>query len=269
MEYLGSVVLGLVQGITEFLPVSSTGHLILARALFGISEDNGLAFDALLHLATAGAVITYFWRDLWALVHTLLRYMGRLPTNARDVTLIGALLVGTVPAVIAGLLLEEAMEQLFRSPLLVALVLVLGSVLFGFAEFRIGRTQRVREVSVRTGFLIGCFQALALIPGMSRAGATISGGMLLGLTRIEATRFAFLLAVPVILGAGAKKLLEMLSLGDAVAWGPVLAGAAVAFFVGLAAIHFMLRFVRTHTLWPFIWYRVALAAVVVLAVFAG
>lgn len=268
MEYLASSVLGFVQGITEFLPVSSTGHLILARALFGITDAHALAFDAMLHLATAAAVIVYFWRDLWGLVHTFLRYVGRLPVNPRDIALMWALAVGTVPAVVAGLLLEDMMEVLFRSPLLVAGVLVAGSILFVIAERRYARSTYEREITVRTGVFVGLFQVLALIPGMSRSGATIAGGMLLGLTRTAATRFAFLLAVPVILGAGMKKLLEMFSLEGEVVWGSVFLGASVAFFVGLLAIHFMITFLKTHTLWPFIWYRVVLAGIVVLAVFA-
>ncbi len=269
MAYFATIMLGVLQGATEFLPVSSTGHLILARALFGVSDAHALAFDALLHLATAAAVIVYFWRDLWALVQTFFRYVGRMPVNPRDIALMWAIVAGTIPAVAAGLMLEETMETLFRSPLLVAGVLVIGSGLFAIAEYQYARVQRTRAIGMHRGLLIGCFQALALIPGMSRSGSTISGGMLLGLSRSDATRFAFLLAVPVILGAGGKKVLELLTLDGDVAWGAILLGAAVAFIVGLCAIHFMIRFVRSHTLWPFIWYRVALAAVVALVVFAG
>lgn len=264
MEFLAAVILGLVQGVTEFLPVSSTGHLILARSFLNVMDEHALAFDALLHLATAAAVVVYFRRDLWVLAQTALRYAGRLPVNPRDLALIVALLVGTVPAVIAGLLLETAMETFFRNPLLVAGVLVAGSVLFGFAERRYAKVPRTREITVRTGLLVGLFQTLALVPGMSRSGATISGGMLLGLSRSDATRFAFLLAIPIMLGAGGKKLLELLGAGGEISWGLVGVSAVVAFVVGLAAIHFLVTFLRSHTLWPFIWYRVALAGVVLL-----
>ena len=269
MDFLTASILGFVQGITEFLPVSSTGHLILTRSLFSASDSHALAFDAMLHLATAAAVIVYFWRDLWALVQTFLRYAGRMPVDKRDLALIVALVVGTIPAAIAGVLLESTMDTLFRSPLLVAVVLVLGSVLFGFAEYQYSRTKRIREVTVWTGLYIGLFQVLALIPGMSRSGSTISGGMLLGLTRAAATRFAFLLAVPVILGAGFKKLLELMSQEGDVSWGAISVGAVIAFVVGLAAIHFMIGFLKKHTLWPFVWYRIALATVVILALVAN
>ena len=263
MTITESIILGVVQGATEFLPVSSTGHLILARTLFEVENVNALAFDAILHLATAAAVLIYFREDIWLLLQTVLRKLGRLPVNERDETLIYALIVATIPAVVLGLLLESLMESLFRSPLLVAGVLVLGSFLFIFAEWRYIHQPRRPDIEVGKGFKIGLFQTLALIPGMSRSGATIAGGMLCGLSRHEAARFAFLLAVPVIVGAGCKKLLELLTSDETVLWLPILIGAATAFVTGLAAIHFMLAFVRRHTLWPFIWYRIILAAFVI------
>jgi undecaprenyl-diphosphatase len=269
MDLFSAVFLGVVQGATEFLPISSTGHLILARAVLELSEGDGLAFDAVLHLATAGAVIVYFFDELWLLTQTVLRKLGRLPVNEKDMTIVKALLVGTIPAVVLGLLFESYIEDALRSPLIVAGVLVLGSGLFIYAEYRYQNTSTERDVDTTMGFKIGLFQALALIPGVSRSGASISGGMLLGLTRTEAARFAFLLSVPVILGAGLKKLLELISSGEAVMWLPIAVGALTAFVVGLVAIHFMITFVRRHTLWPFIWYRVILAGFVVFIVFFG
>lgn len=261
--------LGLVQGLTEFLPISSSGHLILARALFGIEDSNALAFDAVLQLASIVAVLVYFFSDIWQLTQTALRKLGRLPVNVRDETLLYALLIGTIPAVVLGLTLESLMETVFRSPLLVAGVLVAGSVLFMYAEWKYLNVPRTNDMSVKIGLTIGCFQALALIPGMSRSGATIVGGMLMGLTRQEAARFAFLLALPVITGAGLKKFLDLISSDEAVVWGSVLLGAGVAFVSALIAIHFMLTFVRKHTLWPFIWYRIILAAFVLFIFYFG
>lgn len=263
MTIIESSVLGIVQGMTEFLPVSSTGHLILARTVFGIDNGNALAFDALLHLATATAVIVYFFPDIWTLTQAGLRKLGRLPVNKRDETLLYALLIATIPAVVFGLSLESLMESVFRSPLLVAGVLIAGSILFMYAEWAYLNKPRTNEITIKKGLQIGFFQCIALIPGMSRSGATISGGMLLGLSRVESARFAFLLAVPVITGAGLKKFLEMIVSDDAVNWLPVLVGAGASFFVGLAAIHMLLSFVRTHTLWPFIWYRIILACFVI------
>mgnify|MGYP001560858762 CR=1 FL=1 len=270
MTYFTAVILGFVQGITEFLPVSSTGHLILARSVLGSEGTHALAFDALLHLATAAAVILYFRRDMWALVQTFLRYVGRMPVNARDVTLLFAIIAGTIPAAIVGFFLESLMDSVLRGPLIVAGSLIVGSLLLGSAEY-VYRRKRISpgHLTVRIGAYIGLFQMLALIPGMSRSGSSISGGILLGLSRTEATRFAFLLSVPVILGAGLKKGVALLSQGADVSLGPVFVGAMVAFISGLCAVHFMLRYLRTHTFWPFIWYRFVLAAVVILVVFAG
>lgn len=269
MDVFAASILGIVQGITEFLPISSTGHLILARSLMETAPDGGLAFDAMLHLATAAAVMVYFWNEIWLLVQTALRKLGRLPVNERDLVLLYALLVGTIPAVILGLLLESLMETLFRSPLLVAGVLVIGSLFFIYAEYKYQNGYPSAKMSVPLGLKVGLFQTLALIPGFSRSGATIAGGMLLGLTRSESARFGFLLAVPVLLGAGGKKLIELISMDTSVSWAAVGAGSLVAFVVGMLAIHFMLGFVRRHTLWTFIWYRLALAFFVTFVVFFG
>lgn len=266
MTHFEAVLLGLVQGLTEFLPVSSSGHLIIARSLFGISDANPLAFDAVLQLATILAVMLYFSKDIWQLVNTGLRKLGRLPVDKTEETLLYALLIGTIPAVILGLSLESLMETVFRSALLVAGVLVVGSGLFMYAEWRYLHEPRRNEMTIKNGLIIGFFQSLALIPGMSRSGATIAGGMILGLSRPEAARFSFLLALPVITGAGLLKFLELIESGQSVDWVSVSVGAAVAFVSGLGAIHFMLRFVRSHTLWPFIWYRVLLAAFVIFVV---
>lgn len=256
--------------MTEFLPISSTGHLILVRGI--IPEDvisGGLAFDAVLHLATTCAIILYFSKDIALLIHTLFRMLGRLPVDERDRTLMYALGIGTVPAVIAGLMLEDVMETLFRSPLLVAAVLLVGSCVFAYAEYVYTYRRDRAPMSTHLGWRVGLFQCLALIPGMSRSGITISGGLILGLTRVEATRFAFLLAVPVMVGAGGKKLLELIGQRASVDWAVVGLGSMVAFVVALAAIHFMMRFMRRNSLWPFIWYRILLAFFVIALVFFG
>lgn len=269
MDILSGIILGVVQGITEFLPVSSTGHLILAHSVMGVQSNSSLAFDAILHLATALAVFVYFFDEVFLLIQTLLRKLGRLPVNEKDFKMVKALAIGTIPAVIVGLLLESYMETLFRSPILVAVVLVLGSGLFMFAEYVYQNSFHTGEFDAKTGFKIGLFQTLALIPGMSRSGATISGGMLLGFSRSDAARFAFLLSLPILIGAGGKKLLELISADADVVWFPIIMGALAAFVVALLAIHFMLSFVRKHTLWPFIWYRITLAGFVLLVAFFG
>lgn len=269
MDIFSSILLGFVQGVTEFLPVSSTGHLVIARSVLGVDDTYGLAYDALFHLATAAAVIVYYFDELWLLLQALLRKLGRLPTNEKDITILKALALGTIPAVILGLLLESYMDELFRHPLLVACVLIFGSVIFMIAEYRYQQTSYGKDIDTQTGFKIGLFQSLALIPGMSRSGITIAGGMFLGLSRSDAARFAFLLSVPVILGAGSKKLLELITSDIVVPWPTVIVGSVTAFIVGLLAIHFMITFVRKHTLWPFIWYRIILAGFVIFVFYFG
>ncbi len=263
MTYLTALVLGVLQGITEFLPISSSGHLVLAHDFLGVISDSSLAFDAVLHLATATAVLIYFRTDFWVLFQALLRKLGRLPVHARDLTLAYALLIGTIPAVIVGIFLEEIMSTLFRNPLLVAGSLLAGSALFVYAEWRYYNSVPQNEMTIKKGIQVGLFQCLAFVPGFSRSGATIAGGMILGLSRSEAARFGFLLAVPLLMGAGAKKLLELISSEGSIEWGSVAIRAMAAFVVGLLAIHFMLSFVRRYSLWPFIWYRVLLALLVI------
>lgn len=268
MDVLNNVWFGLLQGLTEFLPVSSTGHLVLLHSFFGTGA-NDLAFDAVLQLATVLAVVIYFRRDIFDMTNAVLRQLSRLPVNEKEITLAYALIIGTIPAVIFGLLLESYMETVFREPLFVAAILVVGSLLFMFAEWRYITKKRESSITLRKGFKIGLFQCLALLPGFSRSGASIAGGMLLGLTRAEAARFSFLLAVPVIFGSGMKKLLDLMVAGGEVVWGDLAIAAAVAFFAGLFAIHFMLSFVKRHTLWPFIWYRLILAGFVVFFFYFG
>jgi undecaprenyl-diphosphatase len=275
-----AIILGVIQGITEFLPISSSGHLILMREVLHDTARSALAYDAILQLATCGAIMVYFRRDalrLSARASVLLwEYLTNTPRThshnnessqkTSDDTLIYALIIGTIPALIFGLLLEERMETTFRSPLLVAFVLVCGSCLFAFAEYRSTEfTSRHTKLTLWRGVAIGMFQSLALIPGMSRSGATIAGGLVMGLSRYDSARFSFLLAIPIILGSGLKKLLELIQSHTITDFSPLILGAVTAFLVGLLAIHFMLHFVRNHTLWPFIWYRIALAIVVLLS----
>lgn len=262
MDWVDAVVLGLVQGFTEFLPVSSTGHLVLVRDWLAIEGVNALAFDAVLHFATTAAVVLYFRADLWLLLQVGLRRLGRLPVNQKDITLLYALVIGTIPAVVIGLGFESIIDTYLRSPLVVAGLLLCASVFFMYAEWRYYLTPSYGEVTRKTGLLIGFYQALALLPGMSRSGATIAGGMLLGLSRYEATRFSFLLAIPITLGVGSKMLLELLEEGGAVSWTLVMVGAAIAFVTALTVIHFFLKFIRRYTLWPFVWYGVILAGFV-------
>ncbi len=264
MNFFDALILGILQGVTEFLPVSSSGHLILMREWLSLTPENGLLFDVLLHFATALAVIVYFRKDIIELVQTFFKkttwQKEVLPEHAKTRILFWGIVLGSVPAAFLGYVFESYIEESLRSPSVVVGSLIAGSLLFILAE----RLYSGREaLSIKKGGVIGLFQSLALIPGFSRSGATISGGLILGMSREQATRFAFLLSLPVLLGAGGLKVLELISVGvSASALVSIFIGAIAAFIVGLGAIHFMIRFLRTHTLWPFVVYRLLLAAVV-------
>lgn len=261
MSLFESVILGAVQGLSEFIPVSSSGHLILARELLGMSVGaSDLAFDAVLQLATSLAVLFYFRYEIIRLVTTFFHYVSGKPTEVADKNLMFAVLVGTIPAVIFGLLLESYMETTFRSSALVAWTLIAGAVLMFVAD-RVKRTETTPNT--RTGLFVGLFQTLALIPGISRSGATISGGLFAGFSRENAARFSFILALPILFGSGLKKLLD---LGTAGTLGDIglslIVGSVVAFVSGFLAISFLLKFLKTNNLNIFVVYRVILALVI-------
>ena len=264
MELWQSIVLGAIQGLTEFLPVSSSGHLILAREFLGLSIENTLSFDVMLHLATLLAIIFCFWGDIK-------KISGKLGW---------AIVVGTIPAVLAGFFLSDWLENTFRNPNYVAYALIAGSVVFFIAdrlpkyswsehpEREAARTSERNEyfgnITKSKGFLIGIFQALALIPGVSRSGITISGGLFSGLSREESIKFAFLLGIPVILGAALKTILDFdsnISIFQFLNLS-MLAGFTASFLSGLWAVRFLVRFLSSHSFLPFIIYRLILATII-------
>ncbi len=263
MSLIDVFVLGAVQGITEFLPISSSGHLLFAELILGLQGNETLAFQAILHLGTTAAVLVYFRKDVWLMMHALLRKLGRLPTNERDLTMLSMLLIASIPAGFIGFFLEEIISTYFTYPAIVAIVLVVGAIFFMYAEWRYYLEPRHGSLTLRTACMIGCFQVLALLPGFSRSGATLAGGMLLGLSRYESARFSFLLAIPITLVAGSKKLLDTLVAGvpfeGLVA---MLAATVVSFVVALFVIHYFLAYIRRYTLWPFAWYSLLIALIV-------
>jgi undecaprenyl-diphosphatase len=288
MDIFSSVILGLVEGLTEFVPVSSSGHLIIARHLLGLQADGGLAFDAVLQLATILALLVYFWKDLWGIFFTFLKWVARRPIADVARTQLAAIVIGTIPAVIAGLLLEKYLNEWFRGVGLVAVAMLAGSLLMWWAE-RVAKKNEQKDVAntsvqsasgnntvgntdgkltLMKGLKIGLYQCLAIIPGVSRSGATISGGLLTGLDRAGATRFSFLLSFPIIAGSGAKMLLELIHTHALGSLGiDLLVASAVAFVVGLAAIHFLITYLKTHTMSVFIWYRVVFAVITLAVLF--
>jgi undecaprenyl-diphosphatase len=262
-----ALIMGIVQGLTEFLPVSSSGHLIIVPFLVG-SDDafiTSLAFSVMLHLGTLVALLVYFRADWLRLVPAgLAAVRDRSFRGDPDRRLAWLLLASTIPAAIVGVLFNDVIESGFREVGLVALMLVIGGVILFIAD-RVGaRTRRIDEVTFPVAIGIGLAQALALIPGISRSGISISAGRLAGLDREAAARFAFLMATPITAGAGVFEARKLLT-GEAgvdVAVGPLVIGMVAALLSGLAAIHFMLRYLRSRSLDVFVWYRIALAALV-------
>ena len=254
MTPLHAVVLGVVQGATEFLPVSSSGHLILVPRLLGW-PDQGLAFDAAVHLGTVLALLIYFARELQRLAGGIL---ARQPADCR---LAAAVLLGSLPAGIAGLALQHAVETRFRSVTVVAASTILWALVLWWADRRAARNRvgDLREVGIGPALVVGLAQPLALIPGTSRSGITLSAGLFAGLDRATAARFAFLLGLPVTVAAGlleATALVGGASTGDGL--GVIALGVGTSFVAGLAAIGFLVRYVQRRTLLVFVAYRIVL-----------
>ncbi len=264
-----AVVLGVVEGLTEFLPVSSTGHLTIAEGLLGLDVDDPAvtAFTVVIQMGAIVAVLLYFARDLARLLTDLVRGLLRPAERGDGFRLAVGVVVGSVPIGVVGLLGRDVVKgPVLRSLVTVGLALVAWSAVMVWAERRATQARGEHEVTVRDNLLIGLVQCVALVPGVSRSGATISAGLLLGLDRVTATRLSFFLSVPALTAAG---LLELPSaLGGGVGLVPVLVGSVVSFAVALASIAFLLRFVAGHTIVAFVPYRVALGLVVLVVLAA-
>jgi undecaprenyl-diphosphatase len=259
---LQAALLGVVQGLTEFLPVSSSAHLILARAFFGFDGDKfGLAFDVACHVGTLVAVAIYFRRDIARMAAAIPRLAD---LTDPDVRLMWLIAVGTIPAIVAGLLFKSRIEEHLRTPPVAAVALAAGAVLFFVAERTGAKNREERTLTFAEAFLIGCAQAVALIPGVSRSGATITVALLIGLRRAEAARFIFLLAIPAILGAAASEGPKLLKAGLGDTAPLFLIGVVSSAIVGYAAVKYFIRYLANHSLAAFAWYRLALAATVVI-----
>jgi undecaprenyl-diphosphatase len=274
---LEAALLGVVQGLTEFLPVSSSAHLILARAFFGWDADKfGLSFDVACHVGTLIAVVIYFRRDLALMLASLSRLFGSATTPGPErwgsgpdamkhdpgARLAWLLVIGTIPAIIVGLMFSSLVDGL-RTPAVAAAMLALGAFGLVFAE-RVGsKTRDHKSLTTPEAFWLGCAQAAALVPGVSRSGATLIVALLLGLRRAEAARVIFLLAIPAILAAAVHEAPKMLNAGFAGDTASLfLVGVVSSAMVGYVAVKYFIRYLRGHSLAPFAWYRFALALTV-------
>lgn len=262
MDLIQTVVLALMQGITEFLPISSSAHLILVPVIAGW-QDQGLAFDVAVHVGTLSAVVAYFRHELLRMAREWTgSVLGRGLTA--DARLAWAVLWGTIPVGLAGLLFKDFIELHLRSSLVIAVTTILFGVLLGWADIA-GRRQR-DEHSIRwlDVLIIGVAQAIALIPGTSRSGITITAGLALGLTREASARFSFLLSIPVIVLAGGLETLELATSELPVAWGDIFIGALISGVSAYLCIHFFLKLLNRIGMWPFVLYRLVLGGVLLL-----
>lgn len=249
------VVLSVVQGLTEFLPISSSAHLILVPALTEWS-DQGLAFDVAVHVGTLLAVLAYFREDLLRMTRDLLKsFHSELTPDAR---LAWAVLIGTVPAALTGLLFNDFIEEHLRSPLVIATTTIVFGLLLWWADVRGRRTRDEHGVGWKDVVVIGCAQALALIPGTSRSGVTMTAGLAMGLTRKAAARFSFLLSIPIILLAGGYQSLALATQAEPANWGAMLAGVVLSGVSAYLCIHYFLKLLDRMGMFPFVVYRLVL-----------
>ncbi|MEU6846991.1 undecaprenyl-diphosphate phosphatase [Streptomyces sp. NPDC046716] len=280
MSWFESFILGLVQGLTEFLPVSSSAHLRLTAAFAGWS-DPGAAFTAITQLGTETAVVLYFRKDIARIISAWFRSLTDKAMRAdHDAQMGWLVIVGSIPIGVLGVTLKDQIEGPFRDLRLTAATLIVMGVVLGVADRRAARDElggrhravrtrkELKDLSVKDGLIYGLCQALALIPGVSRSGATISGGLFLGYTRESAARYSFLLAIPAVLASGVFELKDATE-GGHVSWGPTVFATLIAFAVGYAIIAWLMKYISTKSFMPFVYYRIALGVALIVLVTAG
>ncbi|MDX2340482.1 undecaprenyl-diphosphate phosphatase [Micrococcus sp. 2A] len=262
MTWIEAIILGLVQGLTEFLPISSSAHIRIVGEFLPSASDPGAAFTAITQLGTELAVLIYFWKDIVRIIGRWSGSLtGRVPRSDPDARMGWLIILGSLPIAILGLLLESWIDTEFRSLWITATMLIVFGVLLALAD-RLGRqTTPIERLTVKDGILFGFAQALALIPGVSRSGGTITAGLAMGYTREAATRYAFLLAVPAVFASGLYKLFSALTepgQSGPYGGGETLVATVIAFVVGYSVIAWLMKFISTNSYMPFVWYRVAL-----------
>ncbi|GAB2862544.1 undecaprenyl-diphosphate phosphatase [Myroides odoratimimus subsp. xuanwuensis] len=260
MDLLKAVVLGTLQGLTEFLPISSSAHLRIFPEMVGWG-DPGAAFTAVIQIGTELAVLIYFREDILRIATAWLKslvkpeYRGHL-----DARMGWFIIIGSLPIVVLGIALKDVIESDFRSLWIIGTTLIVLGIILGVADRLSRNNKTIKQINLRDAVLMGLAQAAALVPGVSRSGATISMGRILGYEREAATRYAFLLAIPAVVGAGLFELKEIPHGDNTFGWGPTIVATVVSFVVGYAAIAWLLRYVSTRSYLPFVVYRIGLGA---------
>jgi undecaprenyl-diphosphatase len=271
-SFFDAIILGIVQGLTEFLPISSSAHLRIVGEFLPAAQDPGATFTAITQIGTELAVLVYFWGRIMHIIAQWFRSLtGRVPRNDPDARMGWIVIIGTVPIGILGFLFQDVIRDTFRNLWLVAIVLIVFGLILGIADALGSRTRREKDLTYPHGLALGFAQALALVPGVSRSGATTTMGLALGYTRPAAAEVAFLLAVPAVFGSGLYELVHALREPGSQVFGMVETGVAtvVAFGVGLAVIAFLMTYLKRGSFLPFVIYRLALGGVLMILLATG
>lgn len=260
---LEAIILGLVQGLTEFLPISSSAHLRILGEFLPNAQDPGAAFTAITQIGTETAVVVFFWRDIVRIIsHWFRSLFGRVSRHDPDARMGWLIIVGTIPIVVLGILFQDQIETVFRSLWIVATMLVVFGIILGLADWAGAKRRKLDQLTVPHGIVFGFAQSLALVPGVSRSGGTITMGLFLGYERAAAARYAFLLAIPAVFGSGFYQLFK--SWGEPAVYGPIETAAAtlVAFVVAILVIAFFMQWISRHSFLPFVIYRLLLGGTI-------
>ena len=269
MGWLEALVLGIVPGLTEFLPISSSAHQAIVGQFFG-GQDPGSAFTAITQLGTEGAVIIYFRKDIWLIIKNwALALTGKVPRNDPEARLGWLVIIGSIPIVVLGLAFQDAIDHGLRNLWTVAAMLAGFGIIIGVIDQVAANARPLESMTWRHGVFLGLVQSLALIPGVSRSGATIAGGLALGYQRVAAAKYSFLLAIPAVIGSGFFKLADISADPLPPAWGPIALATVISFAIGYAVIAWLLRYISTHNFMPFVIYRIALAVLVAILLLTG
>lgn len=260
MDWLQAIVLGVVQGLTEFLPISSSAHQSIVGRFFG--EDPGSAFTAITQLGTEAAVLVYFRKDIAGIIRSwCLAVAGKLPHTDPQARLGWMVILGSIPIGLLGIALKDVITGPARNLWITATMLLVFALVIDVADRRAKQDRQLEQLTVRHGLYYGLWQALALVPGVSRSGGTIAGGLFMGYTREAAARYSFLLAIPAVLLSGFQQLFDIADEPVEPAWGPIAVATVISFVIGYAVIAWLLRYISTHTFRPFVIYRIGLALV--------
>lgn len=271
MHLLEALFLGVIQGLTEFLPISSSAHLRIVGTFTGSGEDPGAAFTAITQIGTEAAVVVFFWRDIVRIIgHWFRSLTGKLPRNDPDAKMGWLIIIGSVPIVVLGLLFQDQIETVLRSMWVVAIMLILFGILLGIADYVGAKRRRLDDLTYPHGILFGLAQALALVPGVSRSGGTITMGLFLGYERAAAARYAFLLAIPAVFGSGFFQLFKSWDEPDQYfSLGETLAATGIAFVVALGVIAFFMNWISKRSFLPFVIYRILLGMTLLILLGTG